>query len=119
MTSEDLAKVVYLLLTGMPGQKPVESVTELVAVWTAVLGDLPAPAVEGAAMWHLAESKWFPTPAELRERAVQLLDGTMFRADSYPTATGLVRRVRMSVASEMAQFAILDGQGVTNGGGSV
>lgn len=100
MSGDELAKVVYLLATAMPGHRPIESAEELVAAWSAVLGDLPAPAVEGAALWHLAESKWFPTPAELRERAIRLLDGIVpYESYAGLGGAGLQQRVRRFVAA--------------------
>jgi len=42
-------------------------------VYERLLADIPAPTLEAAVIQHVASSKWFPTIAELRQCAMELV----------------------------------------------
>lgn len=67
-------------------------------VYHEALADLPWIAVDEALKWHIAEEKWFPKPAELRSKAITLLDGVV-RYDSYAGlgGGGAQKRVRLAI----------------------
>lgn len=71
------------ILKALRGAYPEKTIPDqTVEVYMRCLADLPLPALEAAVLNHIASSKWFPTIAELREKALALLPGQRM-----PTAT--------------------------------
>lgn len=56
---------------------------EGMTAYYAVLGDLPPDLLEAATMHYVATSKWFPSAAELRETAFDLVDQANGRIGPY------------------------------------
>lgn len=69
MDKKDMAKVLAILQTNY--QKKIENVEATVGVWMMSLGEFSAEAVLNSAKLHMANSKFFPTPAEIRENIVR------------------------------------------------
>ena len=58
------------------GAYPDKGLTpETVEVYTRCLSDLPFEIAQAAVVSHIAQNKWFPTIAELRQAAAQLIPG--------------------------------------------
>lgn len=58
------------------GAYPDKQLTrETVEVYSRCLADLPFELAQGAVISHIAQNKWFPTIAELRQAAAQLVPG--------------------------------------------
>lgn len=66
MTKAELAKIMAILRANYPNVK-IEKPEAMVNAWLMTLGDFSAEAVMKAAEVHMATSKYFPTPAELRK----------------------------------------------------
>ncbi len=79
MDASEFRRIWRALLGAYPEKDPPEETMEL---YIRCLADLPAQAVEAAVLAHVATSRWFPTVAELREKAAELLPGGRL-----PTAT--------------------------------
>lgn len=69
MDKKDMAKVLAILQTNY--QKKIENTEATVGVWMMSLGEFSAEAVLNSAKLHMANSKFFPTPAEIRENIVR------------------------------------------------
>lgn len=72
METREISRIVRVLRAAYP-DKNIRP--ETVEVYIRCLSDLPVAALEGAVLAHISENKWFPTVAELREAALQLLPG--------------------------------------------
>lgn len=48
-------------------------VSDLLVLWCELLRDLDGDVLKAAALQHVSESKWFPSVAELRDAAAQLV----------------------------------------------
>jgi hypothetical protein len=68
---QDILPVLALLGAVYPGFELKDLTVE---VYLRLLADLPAEALEKAALDHIARSKFFPTIAELRQAAFDLLE---------------------------------------------
>lgn len=68
---QEILRVLALLGAVYPGFELKELTVE---VYIRLLRDLPAPALEQAALDHISRSKFFPTIAELRSSAFDLLE---------------------------------------------
>ena len=66
MTKAELVKIMAILRANYPNVK-IEKPEAMVNAWLMTLGDFSAEAVLKAAELHMATSKFFPTPAELRK----------------------------------------------------
>ena len=66
MTKAELVKIMAILRANYPNVK-IEKPEAMVNAWLMTLGDFSAEAVLKAAEVHMANSKFFPTPAELRK----------------------------------------------------
>lgn len=64
-------------------------------VYCVVLADLPAHVLAAAAIQHISSSKWFPTVAELRDCAVEL----MRNEAGLPTAAAAWGEVKRQIAA--------------------
>ena len=69
MNKKDMARVLAILQTNY--QKKVENTEAVVNVWMMTLGDFSTDAVMESAKLHMSTSKFFPTPAEIRENIVR------------------------------------------------
>ena len=69
MDKKDMAKVLAILQTNY--QKKIENTEATVGVWMMSLGEFSTEAVLNSAKLHMASSKFFPTPAEIRENIVR------------------------------------------------
>lgn len=75
-----------------------KQVSDLQVLWCELLRDLDGDILKAAALQHVSESKWFPSIAELRDAAAQLMTpdrmtpveawGEVVRAFSYPGRYG-------------------------------
>lgn len=67
---------------------------EKIAVWQALLADLPWPAVEAAAFRHMQTATFFPKPAELRGLvATAAIGDRPSAAEAWETVLSEVRNV--------------------------
>ena len=66
MTKTELAKVMAILRANYTNVK-IEKPEAMINAWLMTLGEFSAEAVLKAAELHMATSKFFPTPAELRK----------------------------------------------------
>lgn len=65
---------------------------ETVEVYIRCLADIPGQVLEAAVLAHVSGNKWFPTIAELRDAALQLLPG-----NKAPTPTDAWAEVRQGI----------------------
>ena len=74
MNQKDTAKLVYMALAAFPHlQSKDVRWKETVRIWSLVIEDeCPYPLAEQALVSILKTAKFFPTPAEVREKAIQL-----------------------------------------------
>lgn len=68
MTYAECAKL--LAIAAAAYDQPIGDPDALVAAWHMVLEDVPPDAAADALKEHLRENKWFPKPAEIRQRVV-------------------------------------------------
>lgn len=73
-------------------------------VFYKILGDLPEGVLEAAVLDHLSESKWPPTPADLRKRAFGLADEGVDAYDAWNAALKAVRSPYGGSYNPMPQF---------------
>ena len=66
MNKTELAKVMAILRANYPNVK-IEKPEAMINAWLMTLGEFSTEAVMKAAEVHMATSKFFPTPAELRK----------------------------------------------------
>lgn len=69
MDKKDMARILAILQTNY--QKKIDNTEATVNVWLMTLKDFSADAVLKSAMLHISNSKFFPTPAEIRENIVR------------------------------------------------
>ena len=69
MDKKDMARILAILQTNY--QKKIDNTEATVGVWLMTLQDFSAEAVLQSARLHMAKSKYFPTPAEIRENIVR------------------------------------------------
>lgn len=86
MAANDVIQVLALLQAYYPQAELTEA---RAAIYVDLLQDIPSQALKQAARVHMATQKWFPTVAELRQPALDLLEATDPVIDS-ETAWGLV-----------------------------
>ena len=70
MTKKEVVQVLAMLRAIYPVVK-IENAEALATGWMLVLGDYSASAVFKAARLHLETSKYFPTPAEVKEKIMR------------------------------------------------
>ena len=70
MNKKETAQVLAILRTTYPNTK-IENAGAMTEAWYMCLGDLSAESVMKAARLHMETSKFFPTPAEIREKLVR------------------------------------------------
>lgn len=70
MTKSELTQILAILRTNYPLFKP-EDPKAMVEVWYMSLGEFSSEAVLESAKSHMMHSRFFPTPAELRENIVR------------------------------------------------
>ena len=73
----DFIKIWNLLAVSYPafgGNLEPNALAETLLLYERLLGDLPDAALRTAALRHIATSKWFPTVAELRTAAAEILN---------------------------------------------
>lgn len=88
MTQVEIKKLVAVLMAAFPSSKLTP---ETSGIYERMLADLEYPATNAAVEQLLATSKWVPTVAEIRERALDLLGG---ERKSGIEAWGEVRAIR-------------------------
>jgi len=66
---------------------------ETLSAYYAILGDLDADLLKAATLQYGSESKWFPTAAELRQTAFDLLDRSDGRMSAYEAWGEVVRKI--------------------------
>ena len=70
MTKSELTQILAILRSNYPMIK-IENPKTMVETWFLTLGEFSGEAVLESAKCHMAHSKFFPTPAELRENIVR------------------------------------------------
>lgn len=70
MTKKEAAQILAIVRAVYPNIK-IEDAGATLQGWMLELGDFSASAVMKAARLHMATSKYFPTPAEIREKIVR------------------------------------------------
>lgn len=70
MTKSELTQILAILRSNYPMVK-IENPKTMVETWYVTLGEFSGEAVLESAKCHMAHSKFFPTPAELRENIVR------------------------------------------------
>ena len=70
MTKSELTQILAILRSNYPMIK-IENPKTMVETWYVTLGEFSGEAVLESAKCHMAHSKFFPTPAELRENIVR------------------------------------------------
>lgn len=70
MNKSDMAKILSILRANYPNVR-IENPEAMVKTWMLTLGDFSTEAVMKSAELHMKHSKFFPTPAELRENIVR------------------------------------------------
>ena len=70
MTKSELTQILAILRSNYPMVK-IENPKTMVETWFLTLGEFTGEAVLESAKCHMAHSKFFPTPAELRENIVR------------------------------------------------
>jgi hypothetical protein len=71
-TSLEIRQVYNLLAVNYPAhvaKLTPDDMSNLLALWIQLLGDLPGDVLKAAALQHMAVSQWFPAVAELRQQA--------------------------------------------------
>lgn len=69
MNKKEMAQILAILQTNY--QKKIENTEATVNVWLMTLQDFSADAVLKSARLHIAKSRFFPTPAEIRENIIK------------------------------------------------
>jgi hypothetical protein len=78
-TTNEVHRVWAVLLSAYPSwekESSEEKLARTLTVYERLLRDIPGEALEAAALQLIAESKFFPTVAELRAKALSLLGPT-------------------------------------------
>ena len=70
MNKKETAQVLAILRTAYPNTK-IENAGAMTEAWYMCLGDFSAESVMKAARLYMNTSKFFPTPAEIREKMVR------------------------------------------------
>lgn len=91
-TREEIQRVLAMLVASFPmWAKDVDDpvLEQTLRVYERILTDLPAIALEAAVLQHIADSRFFPTAGELRQKTMSLLGP---RRPSAMEAWGEVKR---------------------------
>ena len=70
MTEKETMQILAIVRTAYPAIK-IENPQGMVQAWYGCLGEFSVDAVMKAARLHMNTSKYFPTPAEIREKIVR------------------------------------------------
>lgn len=70
MNRDETSKLLELLYGAYPNTK-IRDPQSMLTTWELTLGDYSAESVYKAARLHMATSKFFPSPAEIREKMVK------------------------------------------------
>ena len=70
MSEKECAQILSIIRTAYPSVK-IENAKGMVQAWLMSLGEFSANSVMKAARLHMETSKYFPTPAEIREKIVR------------------------------------------------
>lgn len=70
MNKKETAQILAILRTAYPNTK-IENAGAMTEAWYMCLGDFSAESVMKAAKLHMNTSKFFPTPAEIRDKLVR------------------------------------------------
>ena len=70
MSEKECAQILSIIRTAYPAVK-IENAKGMVQAWLMSLGEFSANSVMKAARLHMETSKYFPTPAEIREKIVR------------------------------------------------
>ena len=92
MNRDETSKLLELLYGAYPNTK-IRDPQSMLTTWELTLGDYSAESVYKAARLHMATSKFFPSPAEIRDK--------MVKADILYTARGTSKT--LLTASKMAK----------------
>jgi len=72
MDKETFSQILKVLAAAYPKFEGLDK--EGMTAYYAILGDLPAMVLKASTMQYASEHKWFPTAAELRQTAFDLMD---------------------------------------------
>lgn len=70
MNSKEITQILAILRANYPNVK-IENPSAMVKTWEMVLGEFSTEAVMASVKSHMSTSKFFPTPAEIRENIVR------------------------------------------------
>lgn len=70
MTREEIAKLLKLVSSAYPNTK-IKDIKTMVDAWEMAFGSFDAEAVYKAARLHMDTNKFFPTPADIKEKMVK------------------------------------------------
>lgn len=70
MTRDEITKLLETLVSAYPSTK-IKDAKVMTDTWEMVLGDFSAESVYKAARLHMDTSKFFPTPAEIKDSIVR------------------------------------------------
>ena len=70
MTRKEIAKLLEVILAAYPNAK-IKDAGATVSTWEMTLGDFSAESVYKAARLHMETCKFFPTPADIRDKMVR------------------------------------------------
>lgn len=70
MTRKEIAKLLEVILAAYPNAK-IKDAGATVSTWEMILGDFSAESVYKAARLHMETCKFFPTPADIRDKMVR------------------------------------------------
>ena len=106
MNKSDMAKILSILRANYPNVR-IENPEAMVKTWLLTLGEFSGQAVMKSAELHMKSSKFFPTPAELRENIVR----SRIPIDPPPTAPMLTSGKRAkctAIPDGMSEEEFLD-----------
>lgn len=70
MNSKEITQILAILRANYPNVK-IENPSAMVKTWEMVLGEFSTEAVMASVKSHMEHSRFFPTPAEIRENIVR------------------------------------------------
>lgn len=71
MNKKETAQILAILRSAYPNTKAIDNAEALTNAWFLILGDYSAESVMKASRLHMATSKFFPAPSEIRDKIVR------------------------------------------------
>jgi hypothetical protein len=91
LTNKEAAKLVFMAASVFPGKQETD-LGMTAKAWMMILSDIPYQVAEAALIKVLSTAKFFPTPAEIREAALNFTPGP-------PSAENAWKEVREYISS--------------------